>query len=133
MHARRILEHLSDTSTKILNRGGIRVHPPDGAFYLFLDFSSRATNLQKKDITDSKTLCEKLLLETGVAILPGEAFQRPCEELTARLAFVNFDGAKALEMSEAIPPGEPLPKNFGEKHCPEVLKAMEKIAEWANS
>lgn len=133
MHARRILKHLGDKSTKILNLGGIRVHPPEGAFYLFLDFSSRATHLKKKGVTDSKTLCEKLLLETGVAILPGEAFQRPREELSARLAFVNFDGAHALAMSEAIPPGEPLPKNFGEKHCPDVLRAMEKIAEWTNA
>jgi aspartate aminotransferase len=130
-HARRILEHLGSVSTAILTKAGIRVHPPDGAFYLFLDFSPLSSGLAKRGIHDSISLCQKLLLETGVAILPGEAFKRPPEELTARLAFVNFDGAKALAMSQTIPSDNALPDDFGKQHCLEVLEAMHRIANWA--
>ena len=50
----------------------------------------------------SRELCERLLVETGVAILPGHEFGRPAEELTARLAYVNFDGEQALEAVDRI-------------------------------
>ena len=39
-------------------------------------------------------------MDTGVALLPGSAFGRPENEFTARLAYVNFDGAKALNLSK---------------------------------
>jgi aspartate aminotransferase len=37
------------------------------------------------------------MAETGVALLPGSAFGMPEKSLTARLAFVDFDGAKVME------------------------------------
>ena len=132
LHVRRILEHLGDHSTKILREAGIQVHSPNGAFYLFLDFSPLSTKLKKKGITSSKKLCEKLLQETGVAILPGEAFQCLPEKLTARLAYVNFDGAKALSMSETIPLSENLPEYFADHYCISVIQAVQKIADWVS-
>jgi len=48
---------------------GIKVRLPGGAFYFFLDL---------RDITDnSAKWCEDLLIETGVALVPGEAFSAP--------------------------------------------------------
>ncbi len=131
-HARRILKHLGDRSVQILREAGIQVRTPEGGFYLFIDFSSLATKLKAKGINSSTELCEKLLKETGVAILPGEAFQRPAEELTARLAYVNFDGAIALSASETIPLSESLPDDFADNYCFSVIQAMQKIALWAN-
>jgi aspartate aminotransferase len=133
LHVRRILSHLGDRSIKILREAGIQVHSPDGAFYLFLDFSPLSTKFKKTGITGSKKLCEKLLQEAGVAILPGEAFQCPPEELTARMAYVNFDGAKVLSMSETIPLSENLPKDFADNYCISVIQAVQKIADWVNS
>ena len=131
-HARRILLQLATHSVTILRDAGIRVHEPEGGFYLFIDFSPLSEKLKKKGISGSKYLCERLLKETGVAVLPGEVFQRPAEELTARLAFVNFDGAKALSASETIPLSEPLPEDFIKTNCPSVIQAMQKIADWVN-
>jgi aspartate aminotransferase len=116
-HARRILSYIAKRSTEILTKARIRVHFPAGAFYLFIDLSPFSESLRKKGITDSKTLCERLLQETGVAILPGVSFQRPATELTARLAFVNFDGSKALAMGETIALSESLPDDFGDYCC----------------
>ncbi len=127
---RRILSHLCNIIVEILREAGILVHSPDGAFYLFLDFSPLTEKLKEKGITGSRVLCEKLLEDTGVAILPGEAFQRPPEELTARLAFVNFDGSKSLAMSETIPISEDLPEDFADNCCFSVIQGIKEIIAW---
>ena len=106
------------------------MHPPEGAFYLFIDFSPFSEALARKGIADSSALCESLLAETGVAILPGASFQRPPEELTARLAYVNFDGSKALATSETIALSEELPDDFGDYCCVSVFEAMHRIVDW---
>ncbi len=129
-HARRILASLGRWCCNRLFEAGVRVHPPQGAFYLFLDFSPFADRLAARGIHDGETLTYRLLEETGVAILPGSAFERPAAELTARLAYVAFDGAKALTASETTPLDERLPSGFIDEHCPEVIAATQKIVDW---
>ncbi len=129
-HVRRILAGLGRRCAESLDRVGARVRPPVGAFYLFPDFSPFGERLAERGIQDSNTLCERLLEETGVAVLPGVAFQRPAEELTARLAYVNFDGAKALSASETIPLDQPLSDDFFNRWCGDVLEATRRVVEW---
>ena len=129
-HVRRILAGLGQRCAESLERAGARVRPPVGAFYLFPDFSPFGERLAERGIQDSASLCERLLEETGVAVLPGVAFQRPAEELTARLAYVNFDGAKALSASETIPLDQPLSDDFFTRWCGDVLEASQHIVEW---
>lgn len=132
-NVRRILSYLATKSVKILKKAGIKVFCPDGAFYLFIDFSRFSKKLYKRNISDSVQLCEKLLQESGVAILPGVSFLRPPEELTARLAFVNFDGSKALAMSERIPLNGHVPEEMIYNSCISVFEALHKITEWINN
>jgi len=131
-HARRILAALGQECCHMLQESGVRVHEPVGAFYLFLDFTPFSEKLASRGITDSGSLCDRLLDETGVAILPGEAFERPCEELTARLAYVDFDGAQAITASETIPLEQSLPEDFTELWCHNVVSAVRLITEWVN-
>ncbi len=131
-HIRRILDALATCLTEILTQAGIRCHKPDGAFYLFPDFTPLAEKLSKRGITDSADLCHHLLNDTGVAILPGADFQRPPSELTARLAFVNFNGAEALAASETIPLDQPLPASFVTKWCGNTVEAVERLADWTS-
>jgi aspartate aminotransferase len=121
---------LGDRCSKILNDAGIRVIPPVGAFYLFLDFTQHTNILAKRGIKDSRTLCTRLLHECGVAILPGVSFERPASELTARLAYVNFDGAKTMAASETIPIDEKLPEDFINNKFEQTITGTEKIIEW---
>lgn len=132
-HARRILAALGRRSAAVLQRAGLRVHRPDGAFYLFLDFSPLAGQLASHGITDGPALCGELLDETGVALLPGAAFARPETELTARLAYVNFDGARAMAASEKIPLDQELPSDFIERWCERTLRGVEHIAGWVGA
>lgn len=62
---------------KGLDAAGIRHNLPGGAFYTFLDL---------RELTDNSVeWCENLLVQTGVALVPGEAFSAPG---FARLTFV---------------------------------------------
>ncbi|MHC4944711.1 MAG: pyridoxal phosphate-dependent aminotransferase [Planctomycetota bacterium] len=131
-HVRRILAALGNRCVEIFGRFDIRVHQPVGGFYLFLDFSPLAGRLAERGIRDSATLCERLLDDTGVAILPGSSFGRPEGELTARLAYVDFDGARALTASETLPLETSLPQDFIDLRCRNVVKACQSIADWTH-
>jgi aspartate aminotransferase len=129
-HARRILSTLGQKCYQILADAGVRIHPPEGAFYMFPDFSPFADSLAKRNIKNSATLCERLLQETGVAVLPGRVFERPCEELTARISYINFAGARSLAASETIAMHLKLPDEFIHAHCEETLEATQTLADW---
>jgi len=129
-HSRRILRALGRELHRILEVAGARVAAPQGGFYLFPDFSPLRDALAARGVATSRELCERLLEETGVATLPGSDFGRPDEELTARIAYVDFDGAAALDAAGETDPFEP-DSAFLERHCGDVLEAVRRIAGWA--
>jgi aspartate aminotransferase len=130
-HARRILARLAARSVTTLARAGIDTLHPSGGFYLFPDFSPIGDRLARRGIRDGTTLCERLLHDAGVALLPGASFSRARNELTARLSFVDFDGAAALAASENVPLDRDLPDDLVASVCPNVLEGMQRIADWA--
>jgi aspartate aminotransferase len=132
-NSRRILKSLGRLLNSMLKESNINVPDPHGAFYLFPDFSYYEEALSKRNITTSNQLCEKLLSEAGVAILPGINFGRPANELTARLSYVDFDGARALAAIEQISPHEELSEEFLQKYCGHTITAVKKICEWSIS
>jgi aspartate aminotransferase len=129
-HSRRVLRALGRALCARLVECGVSVPEPRGAFYLFPDFSPLREVMERKGIHDSPTLCHKLLEERGVALLPGAAFGRPSEELTARLSYVNFDGAHALYASREVPSDRSLDETWLRRNCPLTLEAVEQIAQW---
>lgn len=98
---RTIFSDIGRHSAALLQGAGVRVRQPRGGFYLFPDFSPLAESLAARGITTGVGLTEKLLAETGVALLPGSAFGMDADSLTARLAYVDFDGAAALRTGSA--------------------------------
>ena len=75
-------------------------------------------------------MCERLLADTGVAILPGQEFGRPAEELTARLAYVNFNGEQALAAARQLEPDSEPNESFLQHNCPETIEAVDRICNW---
>jgi len=132
-HSRRILGALGALLAERLKQTGAIVLPPQGGFYVFPDFSPLGEKLRARGIRTSHDLCQRLLNETGVAILPGSAFGRDPEELTARLAYVDFDGEGALAVSDSIPLDQPLDEAFLLAHCGRVVEAVDRIGEWVVS
>ncbi|OWY70244.1 aspartate aminotransferase [cyanobacterium TDX16] len=129
-HARRLLAEIARRSVAILQESGIQVFAPAGGFYLWLDFSRVAADLAERGIKDGTALCDRIVAETGVAILPGAAFGRARSDMSARLAFVDFDGAKALAASETIPLDQPLPDEMIERQCGHLFEGMRRLASW---
>ena len=132
LQSRRVLAALGQHLASRLREAGISVDPPQGAFYLFPDFSPGAERLLKRGITTSTDLCERLLEDTGVAILPGCNFGRPDDELTARIAYVDFNGARAQAAAELVPIDKPLGEEFLHTYCGGVLTAIDLICDWFN-
>ena len=129
-NSRRILKALGTSLATTLQQAGVQVPTPQGGFYLFPSFTPFREQLLQRGITTSVQLSEKLLEETGVAVLPGSEFGRPPEELTIRMAFVDFDGARALVGAEAIPLDRDLPDGFLDLHCQRVMTAVQRICSW---
>lgn len=128
--SRRILRAVAEAFTARLRDAGARVAAPAGGFYLFPDFGPYRKKLKRHGVEDSQTLCEKLLMDTGVAILPGTAFGRPPEELTARIAFVDFDGARALVAADAVPAAVALDARFLDTYCVNVVNGARCLVDW---
>jgi aspartate aminotransferase len=128
--SRRILRALGRHLARRLSRAGVHVPEPKGGFYLFPDFEPLRDRLAPRAITSSEALCERLLEETGVAMLPGSAFGRPAEELTARLAYVDFDGARALVAAEGVAAVRDLDRAFLATYCDNVVTGIERVCEW---
>jgi len=131
-HSRRILKALSDHVCGQLAAKGAMVAPPQGAFYIFPDFTPLKDKLAARGISNSTEMCEKILEQTGVALLPGTSFGRPDHELTTRLALVDFDGAKALSTSRRYPLSEPLPDDFLGNCCFKVVEGIDRLCDWVN-
>ncbi|MGH9379702.1 MAG: pyridoxal phosphate-dependent aminotransferase [Thermoanaerobaculia bacterium] len=128
--SRTVLRALARRLVRRLEAAGVDVRLPDGAFYLFPDFGPFRERLAARGIHDGQTLCERLLEETGVAILPGSAFGRPEEELTARLAYVDFDGARALEAVASLADGEEPDDALLEDSCADLFEAIDRLCDW---
>ena len=129
-HCRRILRTLGNVLTRRLRRSGSDVLRPHGGFYLFPDFSPLSEKLRARGICTSAEMCERLLTETGVAVLPGSDFGRPPEELTFRLAYVDFDGTKALAASRSVETTQCLNADFVGEHCGRVVQAVNRMCDW---
>lgn len=133
VQSRRILRTLGKDLSARLKEAGIAVMEPQGAFYLFPDFEAYREQLRARGVTTSARLCEKLLEDTGVAILPGNNFGRAASELTARLSYVDFDGARALAAAEQIPADQPLNSDFLNIYCRNCVRAVDLICDWLRS
>lgn len=129
--SRRVLRALGRHLWRRLLEAGVRLPEPKGAFYLFPNFEPIRENLRRKGVETSVDLVHRLLEDTGVAILPGSSFGRPSSELTARLAYVDFDGAKALALAEMTPPTKDLDLTFLRSCALNCVTAIDRMAEWA--
>lgn len=132
-NARKILKALGEKIRGILVYADIECPEPDGAFYLFCNFNNYADKLRAKNIFTSAEMTTKLLEETGVAILPGSVFGRPESEFTARLAYVDFDGSRALAAAETFSPEDQITDEFLTIYCSTIIDGVEKIAAWIKS
>ena len=127
---RRILKAMGQHLTEAMKHAGARVVEPEGGFYLFPDFSEFKGILRERGITSGMELSRRLLSETGVAVLPGQEFGLHPEQLALRIAYVNFDGTRALKSIEQLPRETPLDIQHLRDWCPDTFQGINRLVEW---
>ncbi|TDI47928.1 MAG: aminotransferase class I/II-fold pyridoxal phosphate-dependent enzyme [Acidobacteria bacterium] len=131
--SRRILSALGQHCAAKLRDAGLRLGTPDGGFYLFPDFGAFEYELRESGVSSSEELCTHLLDKTGVATVPGSAFGRSKDELTLRLAYVDFDGAEAMRAADALPKEAALDEAFLRRYCSRVTDGIDRLHDWLSS
>ena len=86
------LKILSNEINNIFDKSKIKYIKPNGGFYYFIDMSEYSDKFHKIGIFTDVELNDKILEDTGVAILAGSYFGLPNKTFTARLSFVDFNG-----------------------------------------
>ena len=71
---RELLAEIGGWCARRLAEAGVRVHAPDGGFYLYVDFEPFREAFAARGVVDSPSLTRDLLERAGVALLPGTAF-----------------------------------------------------------
>lgn len=129
-NSRRVLQVLGGWIYDKFQKHHISLPKPKGGFYLIPNFARYSEKLKARGIETSSDFCQRLLEETGVAILPGSDFGLPPNQLIARMAYVNFDGAKALKVARESYSNQSLDDAFLYKCCGEAMEGIEVLLEW---
>lgn len=127
VHSRAVLKIIARAVHRLLKSYQIDCPKSKGGFYLMPNFQAHQASLNKRGIFTSQQLCGRLLEETGVALLPLEAFGYAPEVLGARLSYVDFDGQAALDKIASTP------KATAKELAPKVISGIKKIGEWLMS
>ena len=86
------------THDVLLEIDGVKATKPDATFYLLADFNAFATDLQKVKISTSQKLSESLMVHPyHTAIVGGDSLVLERTDYSARIAYVDYDGAKVYE------------------------------------
>ena len=104
-----------------LRSNKILINPPQGAFYLMPEFKNNK-------FKNSSELCEAILNETGVAMLPGSDFGFKSKKMLTRLSYTDFDGTKFLKN---ITNYNSIDDDIIKQFAPNVVEGVSKLSNWA--
>ena len=127
---RRILTAVGNYTYEHLCRMNVSMPAPQGGFYLFPDFRRYREALEKRGLHDDRALCDALLDEAGVALLPGSEFGTLGSHYSARLSYVDFDGENVLKAFKSLPPEHLPDQAFVEAECPKIAEGIAAIGQW---
>ena len=74
-----------------------------------------------------------MLDDSGVALLPGSDFGRDAKELSARLAYVNFDGEGAIRTSMDLSKESTLTMDHISESVLDITNGIREIINWIKS
>ena len=106
-----------------LKSNKVLIAPPQGAFYLMPEFKNRKYNSSSK-------LCEAILNETGVALLPGSDFGFKPKKMITRLSYTDFDGNAFYKN---ITNCGLIDDDMIKKFAPNVVEGVFRLSNWAKN
>ena len=106
-----------------LKSNKVLISEPQGGFYMMPEF------LNNKFKTSSQ-MCENILKNTGVALLPGSDFGFKTNKMLVRLSFTDFDGQLFMDKIEddQIVKHEEI-----KRYAPNIVEGVEKLKKWSES
>ncbi len=118
-----ILRSMGNYVYNNLKSNKVLINFPQGAFYVMPEFPN-------KKYKTSTELCETILDETGVAMLPASDFGFGPKKMLTRLCYIDFDGSEFLK---APINGNILDDKIIEKYAPNVVEGVKKLSNWAKN
>ena len=121
--SRNILSAVGNYVYENLKSNKVLINKPQGGFYLMPEF------LNKK-FKSSSEMCDSILNDTGVALLPGSDFGFAQTQMLARLSFTDFDGQ---EFMSKIEDNKKIDNDHIAKFAPKVVEGVDKLKKWSES
>ena len=106
-----------------LKSNKVLISPPQGAFYLMPEFKN-------KKYKNSSKLCEVILKETGVAMLPGSDFGFKPKKMLTRLSYTDFNGT---EFFKNVTNYNSIDDEMIKKYAPNVVEGVSKLSNWVKN
>ena len=106
-----------------LKSNKILINPPQGAFYLMPEFKNKRYKTSAK-------LCDAILNETGVAMLPGSDFGFKPKRMLTRLSYTDFDG---VEFFKNVSINKCISEEMVKTYAPNVVEGVSKLSNWAKN
>ncbi|NIM25381.1 MAG: aminotransferase class I/II-fold pyridoxal phosphate-dependent enzyme [Nitrosopumilaceae archaeon] len=108
---------------------GIKATKPEATFYLLADFNFYSDELQKLKINTSQKLSESLILHPyHTAIVGGDSLVLERTDYRARIAFVDYNGAKVYENYQNQKPKTHSERiEFVKNNAPKVVAGIKMI------
>jgi aspartate aminotransferase len=118
------------THSSLLEIEGVKVTKPEATFYLLADFNSFATDLQKVKINTSQKLSESLMVHPyHTAIVGGDSLVLERTDFSARIAYVDYDGAKVYQSYKKEKPKTHSERTeFVKNNAPKMVQGIKMIA-----
>ena len=121
--SRNILKAVGNYVCENLRSNKILINSPQGGFYLMPEFLDKKFN-------SSSEMCDNILKDTGVALLPGSDFGFEKSRMLARLSFTDFDGQKFMDQ---IKVGQIIDDNIINEFAPKIIEGVDKLKKWSES
>ena len=121
--SKNILSAVGNYVYENLKSNKILINKPQGGFYLMPEF------LNKK-FKSSSEMCDNILNDTGVALLPGSDFGFDETKMLARLSFTDFDGQ---EFMNKIEDNQKIENDHIANLAPKIIEGVDKLKKWSES
>lgn len=121
---RSILQAVARYCASELAAVGVKSCASTGGYYLMPDFEVCRSGMALDGITTCQQMCEAILAQYQVSLLPGSAFLRDPQELTVRLCYVDFDGQKAMECLDVVD------MDFVAQCAPRVVEGISRLKQF---
>ena len=122
-HSINILKAVGNYVYENLKSNNVLINKPQGGFYIMPEFIN-------KKYSTSTELCEDILKETGVALLPGSDFGFLEKRMLARLSFTDFDGENFMNNTVH---NEEINYDKIKKYAPKIIEGTNRLKDWSNN